>query len=939
LKGLPASLDWRTEGIVTSVKDQMTCGSCWAFGTVGVMESALLKSGGPSTDLSEQFLVSCNKDGWSCAGGLTAHKYHTNVLGKNQSVVGAVLESVKPYTDSNGTCTIAYSHPYKLNGWQFVAAGGEIAMPTVDQIKNAIYTYGPVTAGICAGNAFSSYPGGVFSTNETCPYSTNHQIILVGWDDSTSSWILKNSWGSGWGESGYMRIAYNTSRVGEGTSWVVINPTTPRAPVLVSPLNGSATSDTTPQFKWNSTDYAQTYHIQLSTSSTFATILQQQEGITGTVYTATTLADGKYYWRVRARNSSAYGPWSVIRNVTVDTQAPVVPVLLLPANGTTKIGTPTFSWKSSAGASRYQFEYGTSEANPDSFVYRSGELATLTHKPPVMAPHIQYYWFVRAGDAAANWSAWSAAFAIYIEPTVPVKPVLNTPLNNAFTNDTTPELTWKSVAYGDNYHIQISKSSTFPPIVGLIEQEGITGLAYTPGALAEGKYYWRVRARNVNGAYGPWSYSRYFTVDTTAPLPPVLLAPAYGVSTVGTPTFSWKASAGAKYYQFEYGTSEANPDSYVYRSSLMTTLTHKPPVMTVMIQYYWFVRASDAAGNESAWSASFAIMVIPPLPARVTLNAPASGYETENTSFMVGWNAVAYGHTYEIQVDDLSTFASPNYTYTSDVEATSKLVGPLATGKWYWRVRAQNKNGGYGAWSAYRNFIIYPKFNTQFNTPGNFEGWVQHPGAAWGVSSGYLYNNGLSNGYTSSASYGGATFNDFTYEARLKMDAPERQDYPNIYGLVLRGTPAFDGWNDWINAYYFEVFQINSSYWGETAACYGVKKITNGKWTFLTPFDGWWCYPWINYADYNTLKVYMKGSTLKFYVNGNLVLSKSFSGPVSGRLGVYSTSWDEYNNQSTYVDWAVAGMPLLPTSAAEVRASDAVRFITPEELGNLKLGR
>jgi C1A family cysteine protease len=225
-KGVPASWDWRTQipNIVPDVRDQAACGSCWAFGTVGVMESALKKGGGPLTDRSEQFLISCNNDGWNCNGGLTANEYHYNTLGKNQTVVGAVLESVKPYTASNGTCTVAYNHPYKLNGWQFIT-GSEWTMPTNDQLKNAIYTYGPVTAGVCADSGWDSYTGGIYAPgNNQCGGSTNHQIILVGWDDSTQSWILRNSWGAGWGENGYMRIKYDpagsNSRVGEGTSWV-----------------------------------------------------------------------------------------------------------------------------------------------------------------------------------------------------------------------------------------------------------------------------------------------------------------------------------------------------------------------------------------------------------------------------------------------------------------------------------------------------------------------------------------------------------------------------------------------------------------------------------------------------------------------------------------------------------------------------------------------
>lgn len=223
---LPTAYDARTLGIIPSVRDQGSCGSCWAFGTVGVMEVAVKLGGGPLSDLSEQFLVSCNRDDWSCSGGLTASKYHFNTPGYSQTAAGAVLESVKPYTASNGSCPSNYSKAYTATGWQFLT-GSEWTMPTNDAIKNAIMTYGAVTAGVCVDNGWSSYTStsGVYSSSSNvCGGYTNHQIVLVGWNDSTQSWILRNSWGPSWGESGYMRIKYDpagsTSRVGEGTSWI-----------------------------------------------------------------------------------------------------------------------------------------------------------------------------------------------------------------------------------------------------------------------------------------------------------------------------------------------------------------------------------------------------------------------------------------------------------------------------------------------------------------------------------------------------------------------------------------------------------------------------------------------------------------------------------------------------------------------------------------------
>jgi len=319
LKTLPAAWDWRTKGIVPPIRPtQGTCGSCWAFGTVGVMESAIKKSGGPLVDLSEQFLISCNKDNWSCSGGLTAHKYHYNTLGKNQTTVGAVLESVKPYTMSNGTCgTTNYNKPYKLSNWKFVT-GSEWTMPTVNQIKNAIYTYGPITAGICAGSLFQNYSGGIFKTTEdVCSGSTNHQIILVGWNDTGGYWILRNSYGTSWGENGYMRIKWGTSRVGEGTSWVTRSSTV--VPTTISPTGTIYT--TKPTYKWTRTANTTKYQVQVYRGTTkVMDFVRNSTACTGNTC-QTTPTTGLTYavhkWRVRAYVNGAWKAFSPFRSFTV----------------------------------------------------------------------------------------------------------------------------------------------------------------------------------------------------------------------------------------------------------------------------------------------------------------------------------------------------------------------------------------------------------------------------------------------------------------------------------------------------------------------------------------------------------------------------------------------------------------------------------------------
>jgi C1A family cysteine protease len=227
---LPASYDWRPGG-VTSIKNQRDCGSCWAFGTVGPLESQIKLKCGIDEDVAEQYLVSCNLSGWDCNGGWWAHNYHKangSYDHASESEPGAVKESGSPYSASDLPCQGPYEHPYKLSSWGYV--GGQSSVPSVQAIKQAIHTYGPVGVAICAGNSFQAYRTGIFNKDETqaaCGGGINHAVVLVGWNDDLGPdngyWILRNSWGAGWGESGYMRIRYGVSRVGYSANFVVLD--------------------------------------------------------------------------------------------------------------------------------------------------------------------------------------------------------------------------------------------------------------------------------------------------------------------------------------------------------------------------------------------------------------------------------------------------------------------------------------------------------------------------------------------------------------------------------------------------------------------------------------------------------------------------------------------------------------------------------------------
>jgi C1A family cysteine protease len=220
---------WTEHAGVTSVKDQKYCGSCWAFATVGALESLLKRTYGGEFDLSEQYLVSCNTDAADCAdGGFVekAHPYHLSEadapeakLGKLQSIYGAVLEKDMPYKGKDIACKAVDKHPLWMHSF---TVEDDL---TVDEIKQRIFDYGPVTATVCAGGpAFHAYKTGVYNTDESGDCATNggvdHAILLVGWDNTKQAWRLKNSWGTRFGEQGYMWIGWGISNVGKQISYV-----------------------------------------------------------------------------------------------------------------------------------------------------------------------------------------------------------------------------------------------------------------------------------------------------------------------------------------------------------------------------------------------------------------------------------------------------------------------------------------------------------------------------------------------------------------------------------------------------------------------------------------------------------------------------------------------------------------------------------------------
>ncbi|XP_029431245.1 ervatamin-B-like [Rhinatrema bivittatum] len=195
----PSNVDWRDEKCVTAVKDQGYCGSCWAFSTVGTIESRYCIKYGPLVELSEQQLVDCDSSNDGCCGGFPSSAFF------HVTEYGMMKSSNYKYKGYATECRFKNSKALQLNASKSYDLIGE------DNIASAVAFDGPLSVAFAVHTHFYFYDKGIY--DEACAPAANHAILAVGYgsEEYEQYWIIKNSWGQYWGEKGYGKIRRNVN--------------------------------------------------------------------------------------------------------------------------------------------------------------------------------------------------------------------------------------------------------------------------------------------------------------------------------------------------------------------------------------------------------------------------------------------------------------------------------------------------------------------------------------------------------------------------------------------------------------------------------------------------------------------------------------------------------------------------------------------------------
>ncbi len=557
-------------------------------------------------------------------------------------------------------------------------------------------------------------------------------------------------------------------------------------PTLLSPVNNSTAADTLTALSWNSVYGADSYNVEVSTSSNFSELVINDSNIYNTSYSASGLQFGtNYYWHVSATNTGGASDWSSDWSFTTKLGTPTIPS---PANHTMAVpDSGVLRWNSVSMATQYQLQVSRM---PDfsTFVYNQSVPDTIFGYIGLEFGTI-YFWRVNASNQNET-SAWSSQWDF---TTLLGAPVLVMPPNHSYNIGDSGTFTWQHVNSSQTYDIQVSTDSNFT--VNKIDSSGIlidamdfSGLDFNT------KYFWRVRAKDSQGS-GKWSEIGDFTTKLA---PPVLVSPQnYSTVMPDSGNLTWNAVPDAESYYVLLSTSPDFSGALINDSVSGYTSYPYPGLMKDMT-YYWKVKAANAL-NGGKWSETWTFST--------QFDAPSLKYPTDNSSgipvsIQFQWLPLTGASIYNIVVSETQNFGS-SIINDSVSSGTIYNYNNLDFNKtYYWHIRAK-KNGVWSAWSATWSFtstIESPLLSSPHNQgawapiAGTLN-WINVPGAEsynvqlskyQDINPPVINDSGVSG---TSYDYSGLEYNTKYFWRVLSKNSEVTSEWSDVWNFTTRIAP------------------------------------------------------------------------------------------------------------------------------------------------------